>query len=704
MSIKKFTFGLAVVALALGVAVSAGAQTTDLQTLLADIARLEAQIRMLTGGAPTGGVPMSGATSFTRDLTIGSSGADVTALQTILENGGYLVMPVGVPKGYFGNLTKMALAAWQTANNVSPAAGYFGPKTRAAIGGGINVLPPVVPGTGPAVCPAGYTCTPAGGTPVPPTPAPTGLEGGAGSINDVDYVTGINNEKVGEADEDQEVVGLTIEADSGSDLEITAVNINFSKGTGATHDFLKYATDVSVWLGDEEFARVDADEFTKNNNYDKNVTMDSGAIIRAGKKGNLVVKVSGVGNMDSADEGDTWTAEIESVRYEDADSAVITDSATGDINDGAGRSFTFESFATATNAELKIAEKSADINDAHVIDVHATDDTLDVPVLSFTMENKGDSDLLINSMGASTTVTGATDVDDLIKEITIWIEGDEIASGVVHGDQTSPATQKDWEFEELDYTISAGSKVDAEIRVTFNSVADSLDEGDTLAIDILEAQTDTTTLWDVEDDAGNQLADGDLTGTATAGAHSVYDAAIQVVYVGPSSGSYDDADSDDASDELSGADDEGTFKIKFTVTAFGSDVYLDGDVAMSTSTATTGASYLGADGVMWASTTDTTDNAKIWASTSQEILEPEESDTSNDVTTTNAKSFYIQDGDTRTFTLTVLHKPQINGSVNEGIRIIGFNWDTDSGDIHDMTYSFDMGAYKTETINLIGKN
>jgi len=131
MSIKKFTFGLAVVALALGVAVSAGAQTTDLQTLLADIARLEAQIRMLTGGAPTGGVPMSGATSFTRDLTIGSSGADVTALQTILENGGYLVMPVGVPKGYFGNLTKMALAAWQTANGVTPAYGYFGPVSRA---------------------------------------------------------------------------------------------------------------------------------------------------------------------------------------------------------------------------------------------------------------------------------------------------------------------------------------------------------------------------------------------------------------------------------------------------------------------------------------------------------------------------------------------------------------------------------------------
>src|SRR5690348_10967231 len=39
---------------------------------------------------------------FSTDLTVGSKGAAVSALQQILVNGGYLVMPVGVSMGNFG--------------------------------------------------------------------------------------------------------------------------------------------------------------------------------------------------------------------------------------------------------------------------------------------------------------------------------------------------------------------------------------------------------------------------------------------------------------------------------------------------------------------------------------------------------------------------------------------------------------------------
>ena len=37
--------------------------------------------------------------------------------------------------GYFGALTKAGVMAWQTAKGVTPAAGYFGAKSRAAFGG-----------------------------------------------------------------------------------------------------------------------------------------------------------------------------------------------------------------------------------------------------------------------------------------------------------------------------------------------------------------------------------------------------------------------------------------------------------------------------------------------------------------------------------------------------------------------------------------
>ncbi|MDD5050643.1 MAG: peptidoglycan-binding domain-containing protein [Candidatus Pacebacteria bacterium] len=71
--------------------------------------------------------------NFETNLTIGSSGADVVALQTFLETHSYLVMPEGVPKGYFGLLTQMAVAKYQTAKGITPAVGYVGPVTRAQI-------------------------------------------------------------------------------------------------------------------------------------------------------------------------------------------------------------------------------------------------------------------------------------------------------------------------------------------------------------------------------------------------------------------------------------------------------------------------------------------------------------------------------------------------------------------------------------------
>lgn len=71
--------------------------------------------------------------NFTRDLTIGSTGSDVIALQNMLITKGFLTIPQGTAKGYFGGLTEKALAHWQQVNNIAPAQGFFGPKSRAFI-------------------------------------------------------------------------------------------------------------------------------------------------------------------------------------------------------------------------------------------------------------------------------------------------------------------------------------------------------------------------------------------------------------------------------------------------------------------------------------------------------------------------------------------------------------------------------------------
>ena len=96
-------------------------------TLLASAT--EEKIALGQGTIPTHG----NSYTFTRNLTIGFSGADVVALQTFLEQKGFLTIPSGVAKGYFGSLTKNTLAKYQTSKNILPAIGYFGPITRKSV-------------------------------------------------------------------------------------------------------------------------------------------------------------------------------------------------------------------------------------------------------------------------------------------------------------------------------------------------------------------------------------------------------------------------------------------------------------------------------------------------------------------------------------------------------------------------------------------
>jgi peptidoglycan hydrolase-like protein with peptidoglycan-binding domain len=69
----------------------------------------------------------------TENLTIGSKGAEVAALQGIMSELGFLQIPAGTPMGYFGALTRSAIAKYQTSRGVSPAVGYFGPLTKVAL-------------------------------------------------------------------------------------------------------------------------------------------------------------------------------------------------------------------------------------------------------------------------------------------------------------------------------------------------------------------------------------------------------------------------------------------------------------------------------------------------------------------------------------------------------------------------------------------
>ena len=222
----------------------------------------------------------------------------------------------------------------------------------------------------------------------------------------------------------------------------------------------------------------------------------------------------------------------------------------------------------SSHPELQIKSDDKDINDRHMIRVHATNDTVNVPVASFILEARGNSNLTITKWGAGLEVTGAANVDDVVREVTLLLDGREVSSGRALNDSDSRAVglSENYLFDNLNYRIEAGDKVKAEIRVTFHSIADALDGGDTLRVDVGEAQTDAVGLVSVFDASGRRLGDADLTGGITGGPHELRDSGFVVKFVSAT------AENDEASIALPGRQsDTGLFKITFDATAFGDD-------------------------------------------------------------------------------------------------------------------------------------
>jgi hypothetical protein len=101
--------------------------------LVSAVVALALALTIVAPVATSAQVMTTSAYTFSSNLTIGSRGADVVALQTFLESKGLITIPAGVAKGYFGALTRSAVSAYQAMKGITPTAGYFGAITRAAV-------------------------------------------------------------------------------------------------------------------------------------------------------------------------------------------------------------------------------------------------------------------------------------------------------------------------------------------------------------------------------------------------------------------------------------------------------------------------------------------------------------------------------------------------------------------------------------------
>src|SRR3989344_888034 len=622
----------------------------QIDALLAQITSLQAQ---MSGGASA---------TYTRDLTLGSTGDDVSSLQTYLvaQNKGpkaaalAAVFAAGTAKGYFGSMTQAALAEYQAAAGISPAAGYFGPITRAHL---------------------------AAAAPAPEEGEEEGeLEGGAGAVDQYDLVSGLENEEVGEDAEDVSVAGLEMEVSDSSDLEFTAVTLDFDQGTANNDDFGDYASEVSIWLSaspEEEVARVDADKFDEDTAWRRTVTLDDGAIVQAGETGELIVKVSGASAIDGNDVGETWTVDFDQVRFRDA-----TGASTSEDPATAARTMSFESFATAADLELQVSldEEDDDINEAHVVDIDDTDDTDNVEFLSITIEIEGDSDVTIDEIPVEINTVEAAganfnDPDDVVVAASLWMEAspaEEIAtenlSAADADDDTEVVT-----FDDLDVELAGGSTTKFFVKLDLVSTADALDNADTIEVEMDAGEVD---LIDAEDDSGEQLVAADLTGPADADAHVVYDTGVQADFVSASQTRSFTADA--ATEE-----DTGEYKIVFKVTSF------DGDESIDRSCEEGGADAAG-QGVEF-TVTNTAENASTCVLTS----------TTSDTEDT-ANTFEVDEDTTRTFTLTV--NVTDNDDADTGnyaeVAFESINWGAADDDTNANYYTFGLNEFKTDSLFL----
>ncbi len=317
------------------------ASAVTVAELQAQINALMAQLSSLQGGASVG-------TTFTMDMTIGSTGAQVSALQQVLVSNGYLVMPSGVAMGYFGSLTKAAVMKWQAAHGV-PATGFVGPLTRASLNGSAGATG-TVPGT-----------TIGGTVGVITTP---GVEG---SLTVIRAAAPAAGNKLYEGSSKVAVLGIELEAKT-SDIKVERVKIDLDEVGGSNSDqdlYRKIAQRIYIMDGSTVLASMDLSTATVvEDGTDRFITLAGfGYVVPKNTKRVLTVALDARSNWDSAFDGDSWTLGIPSDGIRGVDGAGVNQygPTTGFTN-----SFTSEG-ELADSATLTVSTNSGTVQDSVVI-------------------------------------------------------------------------------------------------------------------------------------------------------------------------------------------------------------------------------------------------------------------------------------------------------------------------------------------------
>jgi peptidoglycan hydrolase-like protein with peptidoglycan-binding domain len=343
--------------------------------------------------------------TFNTNLTVGSRGAEVSALQSFLISKGFL--KISAPTAYFGPLTRAAVIAFQQANGITPAAGFFGPITRAKANGTSVVSTPSTP--------SGYT----------PVAGNTGVEGTLSmALTSQNVPTTIY-----EGDKKVVVYAARLEAKN-SDINVQRVKLDLGNSTkiyNKIYDRL-YVLDDSM----NTVAEVDLNSSTvvkDGSNYYVTISNFSYVIGKNTKK-NLYIAADVFSSIDSTDLSSDYTITIGTDGIRGVDGAAIDQFAP---NSALSRSMNVDA-DQVDSSRLTLSTNSSTIKSTDVVatsgsleneadkvtlfsfDLRAEKDSVDVTDLTIKIATTSGSATFSNVylMDGSTVIESITPVFDAV--------------------------------------------------------------------------------------------------------------------------------------------------------------------------------------------------------------------------------------------------------------------------------------------------
>jgi peptidoglycan hydrolase-like protein with peptidoglycan-binding domain len=590
--------GLGLVAMSFASFAPAKAATTadlnaQLQALLAQVASLQAQLGQSQGASVT----------FSRDLTIGSTGADVTALQNWLISKGESI-PAGAT-GFFGSQTQAAVAAWQAANGITPAAGFFGPITRAKVNamGGSSM--------------SGGTST--GGV---------SLSGGEASLTKYKFVA--ENGILREGDTKALVATAQFDVKDGdADVQRVDFEVQASNNSLETKPW-KYIKTVTLWDGSKKLASVDAStqDAWDDTAADSDHTASAAKfykisltgfhdVVKEGDTANLTISVDGQANIDAANDAQTFVTDIPTNGIRAMDSAGINQY-TGAVGD----TVTLD-ISAAQNGKLTISEDSSD-PDAGTLVADTDNTSSDYTILVFKAKNTQNVDTKITDL-TFTIATGTHNTTTMVRRATLSIDGHSYTGDI--------NTAGNIAFTDMSAIVPANDSLTGTLKVSLYS-----DSTVTYSSDSLTASLSHSDVTAESASTGDSVSTSDITGTASGNTQSIV-VSGGITVAGSSMTAAQTYNSTTPTSSY------GTFTLKYTVTAVGDDVYVPKtiDTTANTSGHTASTTNAGAviDTAMSASTTDSVVTTSLSTTASSD----------------NTYFYVVHAGDTETFTATVVVNP-----------------------------------------------